>query len=437
MSSTKSGLLACGLGACLLVPVAAGAQQGGADSAPVDLVRTELTLNLRPVAVSFESGRDAGDPVYRELLTANESASSTRVHVGEIEAMPRLRIGTLDGSQPGGSESPDPVTKTLELWLARTAGGWSVDLRGTPDADGDETDDGGEAGREAGADADTDGRDTTVIGQVALARAAADMQEAFSAGLVPTGESAGQLVLRWRDHRWAADFRFADPPEPDEGEGEVTSEPAESDDANASVGDSEGDESEGEEPDEDEGPRVANERESLRFDSDTSAGARFLRLSERHESAVELPGDARLALLFWQEQSVDLGDFAGVETLADGEVLRLTQAAVIRLRNETPLRFGDVTLPTGNLAPGFAGSYGLWLKRRGDGWRLVFNHEADSWGTQHDPAFDAAEIDLAYSQDGLDTRPLGAALVPATADAGRLVIHWGAHEWAADYTIPE
>ena len=175
----------------------------------------------------------------------------------------------------------------------------------------------------------------------------------------------------------------------------------------------------------------------MRFDSDTSAGARFLRLAERHESAVELPGDARLAVLFWQEQSVDLEDFAGVESLSDGEVLRLTRAAVIRIRNETPLRFGDVTLPTGNLAPGFAGSYGLWLKRRGDGWRLVFNHEADSWGTQHDPAFDAAEIDLAYSQDGLDTRPLGAALVPATADAGRLVIHWGAHQWAADYTIPE
>ena len=440
MSSTKSGLLACGLGACLLVPVAAGAQQGSAESAPAGVVRTELTLNLRPVAVSFEPGLDAGDPVYRELLTADGSASSTRVRVGEIEAMPRLRIGTLDGSQPGGSESADPATRTLELWLARTAGGWSVDLRGEPDADRNETDDGGEDGLEAGADADTDtaGQDTTVIGQVALARAAAGMQEALSAALVPTGESAGQLVLRWRDHRWVADFHFADPPEPDEGEEGETSEPAEeSDDADAPAGESEGDESEGEEPDEVEGPRVANETESLRFDSDTSAGARFLRLSERHESAVELPGDARLAVLFWQEQSVDLEDFAGVETLADGEVLRLTRAAVIRLRNETPLRFGDVTLPTGNLAPGFAGSYGLWLKRRGDGWRLVFNHEADSWGTQHDPAFDAAEIDLAYSQDGLDTRPLGAALVPATADAGRLVVHWGAHEWAADYTIPE
>ena len=439
MSSTKSGLLACGLGACLLAPAAAGAQQDDADSPPADLVRTELTLNLRPVAVSFEPGLDAGDPVYRELLTEDGSASSTRVRVGEIEAMPRLRIGTLDGSQPGGSESPDPATATLELWLARTAGGWSLDLRGEPDADGDETDDGAEDGREADPDTAPAGRDTTMIGQVALTREAAAAQETFSAALVPTGEAAGQLVLRWRDHRWTADLHFADPPDPDEEDAGDQAGEAEPEDASdpAREAAEEADEVDGDESEEDEGPRVANDRESLRFDSDTSAGARFLRLSERHESAVELPGDARLAVLFWQEQSVDLEDFAGVETLADGEVLRLTQAAVLRLRNETPLRFGDVAIPTGNLAPGFAGSYGLWLKRRGDGWRLVFNHEADSWGTQHDPAFDAAEVDLAYSRDGLATRPFGAALVPEAPGAGRLVIHWGAHEWAAAYTIPE
>lgn len=435
MSSTKSGLLACGLGACLLAPVAAGAQPGGADSAPADVVRTELILNLRSVAVSFESGLDAGDPAHRELLAMDGSASSTRVRVGDIEAMPRLRMGTLDGSQPGGSESPSPATATLELWLARTAGGWSLDLRGEPVADENETDDEDEA-REAGADTAPAGRDTTVIGQVALTREAAGTQETFSAALVPTADAAGQLVLRWRDHRWTADLHFADPPDPDEAgdqEGEAEPEAASEPAADAA----EADEVDGDESEEDEGPRVANERESLQFDSDTSAGARFLQLSERHESAVELPGDVRLAVLFWQEQSVELADFAGVEALADGEVLRLTRAAVLRLRNETPLRFGDLAIPTGNLAPGFAGSYGLWLKRRGNGWRLVFNQEADSWGTQHDPAFDAAEIDLAYSHDGLATRPFGAVLVPATASAGRLVIHWGPHEWAADYTIPE
>ena len=438
-STTKSGLLGWGLGACLLLPVTAGAQQDGAEPAPADAVRTELTLNLRPVAVSFESGLDAGDPAHRELLAANGSASSTRVRVGAIEAMPRLRVGTLDGSQPGGSESSNPGTKTLELWLARTAGGWSLDLRAAPDAGGDGADDGEKDGDDAGADTDIDapGRDTIVIGQVALVREAAGTQETFSAALAPTGESAGQLVLRWLDHRWTAGFRFADPPEADEDEEGEAAPAEESDEAGADDGESAGDELEGDEPDEDEGPRVANESESLRFDSDTSAGARFLRLAERHESAVELPGDARLAVLYWQEQSVDLADFAGVEALAAGEVLRLTRAAAIRLRNEIPLRFGDVTVPTGNLAPGFAGSYGLWLKRSGDGWWLVFNHEADSWGTQHDPAFDAAEIDLTYSQDGLATRPLGAVLVPATASAGRLVIHWGSHQWAADYTIPE
>ena len=412
MSSAKSGLPALVLVVCLLVPAIAGAGQG-AGSEPADIVRTELILNLRPVAVTFETGLGAAAPAHRELLAADESASGTRVRVGTIEALPLLRIGTLDGSQPGGSESPNPARTTLELWLARTAGGWSLDLRGEPDAGPDDADGGEAEESETGEKAATAGRDTAVIGQIPLTRDAAEAQETLAAALVPTGESAGQLVLRWSDHRWTADFHLVEPSESDE--------------------DDEAPEPE-EEEEEEQGPRVANERESLSFDADTTALYRLARLAERHASAVEMPSDTRLEVLFWQEQSVDLADFATVAALADGEVLRLTQAAVLRLRNEVPLRFGDVAVPTGNLAPGFAGSYGLWLKRQGDGWRLVFNHEADSWGTQHDPAFDSFEIDLAYSQGGLASRPFGAALVPVSADAGRLVIHWGPHEWAADYT---
>ncbi|MXZ72330.1 MAG: DUF2911 domain-containing protein [Acidobacteria bacterium] len=413
MSCANSGLSALVLGACLLVPASAGAGQG-AESEPADVVRTELTLNLRPVAVSFETGLRAADPAHRELLAATESASGTRVRVGTIEALPRLRIGTLDGSQPGGSESPNPARTTLELWLARTAGGWSLDLRGEPDSGPDEADGDEAEESETGQNAAAAGRDSAVIGQVPLTRDADGAQETLAAALVPTGEAAGQLVLRWSDHRWTADFHLAEPPESDEDD--ETPEPEE---------------------EEEEGPRVANERESLPFDADTSALYRLARLAERHASTIEIPGGKRLEVLFWQEQSVDLADFAAVAALADGEVLRLTQAAVLRLRNEVPLSFGDAAVPTGNLAPGFAGSYGLWLKRHGNGWRLVFNHEADSWGTQHDPAFDAFEVDLAYSQGGLGSRPLGAALTPVAAGAGRLVIHWGPHEWVADYTVTE
>ena len=150
-----------------------------------------------------------------------------------------------------------------------------------------------------------------------------------------------------------------------------------------------------------------------------------------------LPDDSRISVLYWKELGVEHDDFALIPSVADGEVVRLTEAAITRLRTEVPLQFGRVTIPTDNQAPGSPGSYGLWLKRAGAGWRLVFNHEADSWGTQHNPEFDAEEIEVAHSQDGLVTRPLGVDLVPTSARSGQLVIHWGAHEWTADFTVPQ
>ena len=116
-------------------------------------------------------------------------------------------------------------------------------------------------------------------------------------------------------------------------------------------------------------------------------------------------------------------------------MVRLTEAAALRLRTMLPLQFGGVEIDTENLAPGFPGSYGLWLKRVNSGWRLVFNNEPDVWGTQHDPDFDAAEIDVAYSAGGESGRTLGVALVPTGPRSGRLLIHWGPHEWSADFTI--
>ena len=499
MRLLRTVLPACGLGACLLVPAPAGAGQDDADSAPADVIRTELTLNLRPVAVSFDPGLGAGDPAHQELLAGGGSASGTRVRVGEIEVIPRLRIGTLDGTAPGGSGSPNPAPATYALWLARSGADWSLDL--LPPADGDEAgeaDTEGDAGEGEAGEADAEGdagngvppdegehdgadpeqretedgdadhgavQDGGVVGSIPLTREAAGTRETFSAALVPTSDDAGRLLLRWHDHRWAADFHFAEPPardEEDDGDSEaddeVETEALEPEDgggrrdaggaesaanepgrgAESERGEPEGDEPEGDAgPDEDDGPRVANDRESLEFDSDTSAGSRLLRLSERHETAVELPPGARVSVLVWQEQSVGHADFAALAEMAEGDVLRLTEAAVMRFRSEAALQFGDVMVPTGNLSPGFPGSYGLWLKRGAGGWRLVFNHEADSWGTQHDPAFDAAEIDVAHSEDGLATRPLGAAFLPVTARSGRLVIHWGAHDWAADFTVPE
>ena len=115
-------------------------------------------------------------------------------------------------------------------------------------------------------------------------------------------------------------------------------------------------------------------------------------LAERNESAIVQPDAAssRVAVLYWKDQSVDHADFAAIASVAEGQVIRLTEAAALRLRTMLPLQFGDVEIGTENLAQGFPGSYGLWLKRVDSGWRLVFNNEPDVWGTQYDPVFDAA-----------------------------------------------
>ncbi len=406
-------LLALGLWfGCLLLPPAAGAQAAAAAGA----VRTELALDNRPLSFAFDATLRASVP--RPLLAGAEWVPESRIRLGELTVNPFLSIGSLDAAARREAGQP-PLAGETVVWLTRADQGWALELEIVPaDSAEAESTEVESAAAAPGGTGEVPGSDDGIVARIPLTREAAEPQETLSAALVPTSDDAGRLVLRWHAHRWTAAFDLLPVPTP----AELAAAAAKA----ARAAEAERD-----------GPRVPTDTEQLTFDSDTSAGARALALSERNETAVVLPDGSRVAVLVWQAQLADGDEFAALATLGDGEVVRLTRAAVMRLRNEVPLRFGDTPIPTENLAPDFAGSYGLWLKRAGDGWRLVFNHEADSWGTQHDPAFDAAEIDLVHSQDGLATRPLGAVLVPVTAHSGRLVIHWGAHEWTADYTIPD
>ena len=425
------------------LPLVAGAQEaGGADAGSAGFVRTELALDNRPLSFAFDSTLRATAP--RPLLASGEAVSESRIRLGELTVNPFLNIGSLDAAARREAGEP-PIVGATTVWLTRADGGWALELEQAPaeaaEDEGAAEDDAAEAGAaeaaaesdhgqdagDAADDGDAEGHagdaaddDGGTVVHVPLTREAAEPQETLSAVLVATSDDTGQLVLRWHDHRWTADFELLPLPTPAELAAAAAAAEAAS-----------------EEEEEDEGPRVPTDTEQLDFDSDTSAVARALTLTERNDSTIVLPDESRISVLVWQEQLVDHDDFAALAAMGDGDVVRLTQGAVIRLRHEVALQFGDTSIPTENLAPGFPGSYGLWLRRVGDGWRLVFNHEPDSWGTQHDPAFDAEEIELEHSEDGLATRSLGATLIPITAETGRLVIHWGAHEWAADFTISE
>jgi hypothetical protein len=128
-------------------------------------------------------------------------------------------------------------------------------------------------------------------------------------------------------------------------------------------------------------------------------------------------------------------DAAAIATLDDGEVLELTRSMALKLKTEVELRFeGGAVARPGNVAAGYAGVYSLWLRRAGDGWRLVLNREPDVWGTMRDPAADVGETALIHRRlpDAEAKSTLGAALV-ATNGGGELTLLWGTDHWTARF----
>jgi hypothetical protein len=127
-------------------------------------------------------------------------------------------------------------------------------------------------------------------------------------------------------------------------------------------------------------------------------------------------------------------EYEGIAALSDGAVLRLERCPAIKLTSDAPLRFGDITLPVANVAPGYPGVYALWLRRAGDGWQLVFNDEADAWGTQHDPKLDRAVVPLqSRTVAGAQGRLTGK--LDGGASGAMLSLEWGEHQWSVPFRV--
>jgi Protein of unknown function (DUF2911) len=161
---------------------------------------------------------------------------------------------------------------------------------------------------------------------------------------------------------------------------------------------------------------------------------RTMLLTQSNLAGLSFGGGKSMAL-WYPRLDADGPDAAALATAVEGQVIELTQSSAPRFKFDVPMRFNGQSLPAENLAPGFQGSYSLWLKRARNGWRLVFNHQPDVWGSQHDAEADALEVDLQHSQDADPSRPFGAALVAASPDEGRLVLQWGPHTWTAAFDL--
>ena len=399
MYRCKHRLLAFSLSVCLVgVSTAVATTQAQPGSPSGDgLLRSELSLGGRTATITYAPDLKANDPAHKALMSNAAGSPHGRVRVGQLETTGALRIGTLDlGAPPVSTGSPEaakvatqgPAVVRYALWLESAQNGWQLQVTNAAQA---------------------------VVGDIALARqAAASPSPIFVAALMAENITLGRLALRWGAYEATADVQFIDP---------LRRRPEET-------------------------PAV-NQTINRRHDDDTSVLSRTRLLAQRNETALVVPKGARVSISFQRTfqrgeraatdrdtrgLGVDGPDFARLSNAPAGAIVLLTESAVPRLRTEVPLRFGKTLIATGNQVVGFPGSYGLWLKRTASGWRLVFNNEPDAWGSQHDPQFDAAEIDLAHSDGHAAGRPFAINLIPSAPDRGRLVILWGPHEWTADFS---
>ncbi|MBM3773233.1 MAG: DUF2911 domain-containing protein [Acidimicrobiia bacterium] len=359
------------------------------------LVRSELSLGGRTAILAYTPSLSASDAAHVPLLSASPTVGGGRVRIGHLDTTGPLQIGTVSlgqgagGAAPAGtSPSPAPPLR-YDLWLEGADQGWHLHITDSANAS---------------------------LGQVELPRQPAPSSSPMLIGaLVPENATSGRLTINWGGYRSAAEITFPNPTRRRLDEN-----------------------------------RTPNETVNRRHNEDTSALSRARLLAQRSETAIVFPEGERMSLSFQRTfgraervegnrnsrgLTVDGPDFARLMQTPVGHVVLLTESPVPRLRVERPLRFETTTLALGNQVAGFPGSYGLWLKRAGAGWKLVFSHEPDVWGSQHDPKTDAAEVDLTHSEGGAADRPFAAAIVPTGPDRGRLAILWGPHEWSADFVL--
>jgi hypothetical protein len=165
--------------------------------------------------------------------------------------------------------------------------------------------------------------------------------------------------------------------------------------------------------------------------------SRFLLRQSRNVATVEVGGAEVMAHV--GKLTIDSDEYHALGVLAPGAVLTLADAAACKLRSESDLRFGEVVVPAGNVSAGYAGLYSFWLRAPAAGaaeWRLVFNDEADVWGTQRDPARDRVEVRLVHELAPDEAKELTVAIEAREEEnGGVLELRWGPHRWRAPFTV--
>lgn len=153
------------------------------------------------------------------------------------------------------------------------------------------------------------------------------------------------------------------------------------------------------------------------------------------------PTEARLTIdgkkirIAFANLKMGSSDWDLFEQLEDGEVFQFTLSRATKIYTDHDLAFGDVVVEKENMAKDYPGVYSVWLKKAGDGWLLVFNSQADIWGSRYLSEHDVYEVPLALSK--VEGEPVEKFLVKLEESdgGGTLRLLWGDTQWSAPFSV--
>ncbi len=139
-------------------------------------------------------------------------------------------------------------------------------------------------------------------------------------------------------------------------------------------------------------------------------------------------------LISFHPLKLDSEDHKRLAEVKDGEVFEFVGGRATKLMTDVNMKFAEVLIETENAAPDYPGVYSLWLKRAPDGWRLVFNEEADIWGTMYNEAATKTEIKLAAGTAAEPSETFK-VILEEKESGGVLKLVWGDQEWSAPFDV--
>ena len=159
------------------------------------------------------------------------------------------------------------------------------------------------------------------------------------------------------------------------------------------------------------------------------------RRPEPTEARMNIGGKrVRIAFANLETGSSDWDLFQQVE---DGQVYTFTLSRATKMYTDFDLRFGDIVIEKENMAKDYPGVYSLWLKKTGDGWRLVFNSRSDIWGTRHEAELDVAEVPLQVSKIEGESQEKFLVKLEKGGEGGTLRMLWGYTQWSAPFSVSQ